>query len=82
MIQITLRLSASLLSILKDADNPKNETIFLQVEKGTTIKQILLKEKISPLLVPLISIDNKKQTVNTLVETDETITLIGPLAGG
>ena len=60
MIQITLRLSASLLSILEDANNPKNETIFLQVEKGTTIKQILLKEKISPLLVPLISIDNKK----------------------
>jgi len=82
MINITLRLSASLLSILKDAGNPKDETIFLQVEKGITIRQILLSERISPLLVPLISIDSKKQDVNTLVETDETITLIGPLAGG
>ncbi|MBF0468325.1 MAG: hypothetical protein HQK61_05510 [Desulfamplus sp.] len=82
MITITLRLSQSLLSILNDVNNPRPETCYLQVKQGTTIKEVLLKEGINPLLAPMVSIDNIKVDIDTVVETDKTITVYGPLAGG
>lgn len=82
MINIKLRLAESLLCILKDVNNPKQENIALQVEKGTTIKEILLREGINPLLAPMVTIGNKKMDIHFPVEKDETITLFGPLSGG
>ncbi|MBF0258878.1 MAG: hypothetical protein HQK62_08585 [Desulfamplus sp.] len=82
MITITLRLSQSLLSILNDVNNPKQETYSLQVKKGTTIKEILLKEGISPLLAPMVAVDSIRVDINTYLDTDKTITVYGPLAGG
>ena len=82
MVNVKLRLSESLLCILRDANNPKEENISLRVEKGTTIRKILSMEAIPPLLVPMISMGSERRDVHATVERDETITLIGPLAGG
>ena len=82
MINVTLRLSESLLCILRDANNPKEERISLRVESGTTVRNILLAEKIPPLLVPMISLDDRRTDIHTSLEADGTLTLFGPLAGG
>lgn len=81
-ITITLRLSESLLSILKDAGNPKTEIRRHQADKGATIRDVLVREGISPLLVPMITINNVRTPAGTVLESDTTVTLIGPLAGG
>lgn len=82
MVNITLRLSESLLSILKDINNPREERYSIQVERGTTIKEILVKDGISPLLAPLVTIDNIRVDIDIPMEMDNTITLYGPMAGG
>ena len=82
MITITLKLSESLLSILRDMGCPKQETCRIRVETGTSVRQVLIDEGISPLLVPLIFLDNLKISMDTSLETDAVLTLHGPLAGG
>lgn len=82
MINIKLKLSESLLCILRDINNAKAETYELQVEKGTTIRELLLMEGISPLLAPMITIENQKKDVHTPLNKDETVIIFGPLAGG
>ena len=82
MISITLRLSESLLSILKDAGNPKPGEFQVQVETGTTVRQILAVQGINPLLVPMITREGSKISPDTVLEEDAVITLYGPLAGG
>lgn len=82
MISITLRLSESLLSILKDAGNPKPEEFQIQAESGTTVRQILAVQSINPLLVPMITRENYKISPDKVLEEDAVITLYGPLAGG
>ena len=82
MITITLKLSESLLSILRDAGCPRQQTCRLRVEKHTPVRQVLLAQGISPLLVSLIFLDNRKISVDTLLETNAVLTLHGPLAGG
>jgi hypothetical protein len=82
MITITLKLSESLLSILEDTGCPKQETCRIRVKKLTPVRQVLLEHGISPLLVPMIFLDNRKASVDTQLETDAILTLHGPLAGG
>jgi hypothetical protein len=82
MITITLKLSESLLSILRDMGCPKQETCRIRVETGTSVRQVLIDQGISPLLVPLIFLDNLKISMDTPLETDAVLTLHGPLAGG
>jgi len=82
MLTITLTLSASLLSILKDVNNAKQERYTIQVKEGTSIREILLMEGISPLLAPMVTIENQKVPLHTVLDKDETVTLFGPLAGG
>jgi hypothetical protein len=82
MITLTLKISESLLSILKDMGCPKKETCRLRVKKNTPVRQVLLEQGISPLLVPMIFLDNRKISVHTLLESDAVLTLHGPLAGG
>ena len=82
MINIELKLSASLLSILKDVNKSKPETYTLQVKKGTTIRDLLLMEGINPLLAPMVTIENQKIPLYTALDKDETVTIFGPLAGG
>jgi molybdopterin converting factor small subunit len=82
MINIKLKLSASLLCILEDVNNAKEETYTLQVKKGTTIREVLLMEGISPLLAPMVTIENQKVDLHTALDKDETVTIFGPLAGG
>ena len=82
MIQIELRLSESLLSILRDTENPKTEIRHLEVARGATLREILATEGISPLLVPMATIDNQRVDLDIAIERETTITLIGPLAGG
>lgn len=82
MITITLKLSESLLSILRDMGCPKQETCRIRVYPGTPVRQVLIDQGISPLLVPMIFLDNRKISENTPLETDAVLTLHGPLAGG
>ncbi|MFO7911730.1 MAG: hypothetical protein R6V15_06165 [Desulfotignum sp.] len=82
MITLTLKISESLLSILKDTGCPKQETCRIRVEKNIPVRQVLLEQGISPLLVPMIFLDNRKVSVDTPLEADAVLTLHGPLAGG
>ncbi len=82
MITITVNMSESLLSILRDAGRPEPPTRRIRVEAGTPVRQVLIDQGISPLLVPLIFLDNRKVSVDTPLETDGVLTLHGPLAGG
>jgi hypothetical protein len=82
MITITLNMSESLLSILRDAGRPGQPTSRIRVQAGTLVRQILIDQGISPLLVPLIFLDSRKVSVDTHLEADGVLTLHGPLAGG
>ncbi|MBF0201795.1 MAG: MoaD/ThiS family protein [Desulfamplus sp.] len=79
---ITLKLSQSLLSILQDAGIAHKETWPMEVENGTTVRQVLMDQRINPLLVPMIFQDNKKISLDTPIESDAVLILHGPLAGG
>ncbi len=82
MISITLNMSESLLSILRDAGRPGQPTRRIRVQTGTPVRQVLIDQGISPLLVPLIFLDSRKISVDTPLEADGVLTLHGPLAGG
>ena len=82
MITLTVNMSESLLSILRDAGRPGQPTCRIRVETGRSVRQVLIDQGISPLLVPLIFLDNRKISVDTPLETDGVLTLHGPLAGG
>lgn len=81
-MKITLRLSESLLSIYRETDNPLEEEIVVNIDKPAKLRSILSLVGINPLLAPMIIIDNKNVSLDLLIEKNETITLIGPLAGG
>ncbi len=82
MLNIKLKLSASLLCILKDVNNAKDESYTLQVKEGTTIREVLLMEGISPLLAPMVTVGTHKVDLQTSLKKDEAVTIFGPLAGG
>jgi len=86
MISITLRLSESLLCILRDSGSPKPETYEIQVVPGTIVKKILADQGINPLLVPMVSFkvneEHKRIDTGTPMVFDGILTLYGPLAGG
>lgn len=82
-MQITLKLSESLLSIYKTAGIDFEEIFNLESDNSLTIGEILLKAKISPMLTPMIIVNNRScSSYNEVIAEDSTITLIGPLAGG
>jgi hypothetical protein len=81
-ITLTLKLSESLLSIFRDMGCPKQETCRILVETGTSVRQVLIDQGISPLLVPMVFLDNRKISQDTPLKTDAVLTLHGPLAGG
>ncbi|MDF2676192.1 MAG: hypothetical protein K0Q97_485 [Bacillota bacterium] len=82
-MKITLRLSESLLSIYRETANPLNEVMVINLEEPTTLHSIIIKAGINPSLTPMIIINNKRiSSLNLLIDNDEIITLIGPLAGG
>lgn len=82
-MQITLKLSESLLSIYKTAGIDFKETFNLKSDYPLTIREILLRAEISPMLTPMIIVNNKScSSFNEVIVEDSTITLIGPLAGG
>jgi hypothetical protein len=60
-----------------------HETIIVEAEQSMTIKEILGKAGISPMLTPLIIVNDKScSSLNAVIVEDSTVTLIGPLAGG
>lgn len=85
-ITITLRLSESLLCILRDAGSERPESIRITLQAATTVKHILADQGINPLLVPMVSLDQNGQSrrvdMYTPISSDGTLTLYGPLAGG
>ncbi|WP_313163028.1 hypothetical protein [Sedimentibacter sp.] len=82
-MKVTLKLSESLLSIYKETEKPLQEIMVLNLENPSTLREILIKADINPLMAPMIIIKNQRcQSLDYLIENDETITLIGPLAGG
>lgn len=82
-MKVTLKLSESLLSIYRETEKPLQEIMVLNLENPSTLREILIKADINPLMVPMIIIKNQRcQSLDYLIKNDETITLIGPLAGG
>jgi hypothetical protein len=75
-------MSESLLSILRDAGRPGQPTSRIRVATGTLVRQVLINQGISPLLVPMIFLDSRKVSMETPLEADGVLTLHGPLAGG
>lgn len=90
MITITLRLSESLLCILRDAGTPKPETSEICIASGCLVKALLSDQGINPLLVPMVGLSipasrdktQKRINMNTFLDQDGILTLYGPLAGG
>lgn len=90
MITITLRLSESLLCIFRDSGQPKKETVDVRVAPGTTVRDILAGQGITPLLVPMAGLSppkargntQKRVGMDTALDSDGILTLYGPLAGG
>ncbi|SCZ80275.1 MoaD/ThiS family protein [Acidaminobacter hydrogenoformans] len=82
-MQITIKLSESLLSIYKTSGVEFEETFMIDTEGAVTIKEILNQAGISPMLTPMIIVNNKAcSSLNEVIDEASTITLIGPLAGG
>ena len=55
----------------------------VDTEGAVTIKEILNQARISPMLTPMIIVNNKAcSSLNEVIAEASTITLIGPLAGG
>ena len=82
-MKVTLKISESLLAIHREGGRPLKETIEIEIEKPTNLLSILFGEGINPLLVPMVIINNKRlSSLDYLIEQDEVITLVGPLAGG
>ena len=77
-MNITIKFSNSILLIYKD----KNEVETLVLEEPATINDILIKLGVSPVLAPMILIDKQRVGRNHIINNDEMITVIGPLAGG
>jgi hypothetical protein len=82
VITLILNMSESLLSILRDAGRPGQPTSRIRVATGTSVRQVLIDQGISPLLVPMIFLDSRKVSMETPLEADGVLTLHGPLAGG
>ena len=81
-INITLRLSESLLSIYRDSGNMMGEVVTITLMGPLSVHEILEHAGISSFLTPLISVDGQICSLNHIVNHDSVITLIGPLAGG
>ena len=82
-IKVTLKLTESLLSIFKDMGKPLVETMEVYLDEPTTLRSIVSGIGINPILVPFVRLEDRRQlSLNYLVSNEETITLIGPIAGG
>lgn len=81
-LNITLRLAQSLLYILGDTGNIKEEVFKVRVPPGTTIREVLQSQGINPLLVPMIVCRKKRVSSDTVLREDAVLTLHGPLSGG
>lgn len=86
MVQITFKLSESLLSIFRDSQTPFNETFNVCVIPGKSVSEILIDQGINPLLVPMVARQCGKQNIrldkDTAITEDTVLILHGPLAGG
>ena len=82
-IKVTFNMTESLLSIIRDMGHPMEETMVVCLDKPATLRSILSGIGINPILVPFVRLENKRQSsLNHMVNHEETITLIGPIAGG
>ncbi len=82
-IRVTLKLTESLLSIFSDMGRPMEETMEVYLDEPATLRSIISGIGINPILVPFVRLENRRQlSLNYLVSNEETITLIGPIAGG
>ena len=77
-MNITVKFSNSILMIYKEI----SELETLVMEEPATVNDILIKLGVSPVLAPLILIDSQRVGRNHIVNNEEMITVIGPLAGG
>ncbi|SHJ55615.1 hypothetical protein SAMN02745751_02833 [Dethiosulfatibacter aminovorans DSM 17477] len=77
-MDITVKLSNSMLLIYED----KKETEKLVIDKPMTVNEILMEIGVNPILAPMILIDSKRVGKNHIIDSNELITVIGPLAGG
>lgn len=78
MLRIRVILSGSLRQIYKDI----GPELVIDLEKPTTVRELLCKLGINPLVVASVFVNGQCRSKDYLISVDEEIVLLGPLAGG
>jgi hypothetical protein len=77
-MKITLHLSGGLRAVL--AHLP--EEMRIHMDGPASLREILVKAGINPLLVMLVTVDGERGEKDQVIDHDTRITLVGPMAGG
>jgi molybdopterin converting factor small subunit len=77
-VKARIHLSGSLRAIFED----KSEEIVVEFDRSISIKDLLLKIEISPLVVVKTVVNGRAKSKDFRIEDDAEIALIGPVAGG
>jgi len=77
-MKITLHLSGGLRAVL--AHLP--EEMRIHMDGPASLREILVKAGINPLLVMLVTVDGKRGEKDQVIDHDARIGLVGPMAGG
>ncbi len=77
-MRITLHLSGGLKAVLSHLP----EEMSLQLERPASLREILMRAGINPLLVMVVTVDGQRGNKDQVIDHDAEITLIGPMAGG
>ena len=77
-MKVRIHLSGSLRAILED----KSEEIVVEFDRSLSIKDLLLKIEIPPLMVVKAVMNGRPISKDFRIEDDAEIALIGPMAGG
>ncbi len=77
-MRISLHLSGGLRAVL--AHLP--ETMTLHVDGLASLRDILVRAGINPLLVMVVIVDGERVDKDVVVDQDAEIVLVGPMAGG
>jgi molybdopterin converting factor small subunit len=77
-VKVRIHLSGSLKAILED----KSEELVVEFDRSLSIKDLLLKIEIPPLVVVKAVVNGRPKSKDFRIEDDAEIILIGPVAGG
>lgn len=77
-MRITLHLSGGLRAVLEHLP----EKITIEFEGPTSLREILVRAGINPLLVMAVTVDGERRDKDQVIDHDGRINVVGPVAGG